>query len=240
MSLKPNYWEQQLSQEFVDEVKNYIDSSELDKVNHDYYLSLVTERYNLTGKEAEEKLEELNSTSGGAGRWSEIKVPIPTLNFKLWYFHEEENETERLISNIMHKEYIKANNTYNFELDYNHMVIQLAKYEAAERGHFKWHADGHFNFKDEKDKEHSGGLRKLSSDVCIQPAEEGGEFLLQDSWEVLERDSTIKTLSLPFESIPEIPGKVIMFPSYYNHCVTPITKGERYVLISWVFGPEWK
>jgi len=238
--LKPNHLKIQLPQEFTDEVKNYTDSSELDKVNHDYYLSLVTERYNLTGKEAEEKLEELNSTSGGAGRWSEIKVPIPTLEFKLWYFHEEENETELLISNIIHKEYIKANNTYNFELDYNHMVCQVLKYKSEDRGHFKWHADGHFNFWDQKDKEHSGGLRKLSIGVCIQPPEEGGELRLQSGWDVLETDSTIKTLSLPFETIPQEAGSGVVFPSYYNHSVAPVTKGDRYVLISWAFGPEWK
>ncbi len=234
---KPDYLEMNVPQEFVDEVKNYIDSSELDKVNYDYFISLVDKHYNLKGKEAKEKLEELNSMQVSEGRG---KVPIPTLKFKLWYFHEEENDTEKLISNTMFKKALQANNTYNFDLDYNHMVIQLAKYEATERGHFLWHTDGHINFKEVEDKDHQNGVRKISSDVCIQPAEEGGEFLLQDGWELLEKDSTIKTLSLPFESIPETPGKGILFPSYYNHCVTPVTKGERYVLISWVFGPEWK
>ena len=57
-----------VAKEFTDEVKNYTDSSELDKVNHDYYLSLVTERYNLTGKEAEEKLEELNKKYNDNGQ----------------------------------------------------------------------------------------------------------------------------------------------------------------------------
>ena len=40
--------------------------------------------------------------------------------------------------------------------------------------------------------------------------------------------------------IEEAPGKVIAFPAYCNHCVTPVEKGNRYSLVVWIFGPEWK
>ena len=35
-------------------------------------------------------------------------------------------------------------------------------------------------------------------------------------------------------------GSVIAFPSLFTHQVNPIVKGERWSLISWAWGPEWK
>jgi hypothetical protein len=35
-------------------------------------------------------------------------------------------------------------------------------------------------------------------------------------------------------------GSIIAFPSLFSHQVTPIVKGERWSLISWAWGPEWK
>ena len=35
-------------------------------------------------------------------------------------------------------------------------------------------------------------------------------------------------------------GNVILFPSILLHKVTPVTKGERFSLVSWVSGPNWK
>ena len=35
-------------------------------------------------------------------------------------------------------------------------------------------------------------------------------------------------------------GSVIAFPSLFTHQVNPIVKGERWSLISWAWGPQWK
>jgi hypothetical protein len=35
-------------------------------------------------------------------------------------------------------------------------------------------------------------------------------------------------------------GSIIAFPSLFTHQVNPIVKGERWSLISWAWGPEWK
>ena len=42
--------------------------------------------------------------------------------------------------------------------------------------------------------------------------------------------------------VPQLkePGNVIMFKSQINHCVTPVTKGLRYSLVSWVRGAPFK
>jgi PKHD-type hydroxylase len=40
--------------------------------------------------------------------------------------------------------------------------------------------------------------------------------------------------------IPKEQGKLISFPSYVLHEVTPVTKGERYSLVAWITGPQFK
>jgi len=42
--------------------------------------------------------------------------------------------------------------------------------------------------------------------------------------------------TLPHVTRPET-GKAVFFPSSYHHCAEPVTRGEKYVLITWVCGP---
>lgn len=35
-------------------------------------------------------------------------------------------------------------------------------------------------------------------------------------------------------------GDTVIFPSYLPHCVTPIERGRRYALVSWVTGPQFR
>ncbi len=42
--------------------------------------------------------------------------------------------------------------------------------------------------------------------------------------------------TLPHVTRPET-GKAVFFPSTYHHCAEPVTRGEKYVLITWVCGP---
>ena len=35
-------------------------------------------------------------------------------------------------------------------------------------------------------------------------------------------------------------GTVIVFPSFLEHQVTPVTKGTRYSLVQWYRGPDWR
>ena len=233
MNIKPDYVEDQVSPEFVDAVIKYIDDSELDKSSYDYYLSIVEENTGLKGQEAKYKLEELNNSYEGQVRSGKPVVPIPTLRFKHWNFHEEENEIEKMISQTMFKKSVSTNNVYGFDLDFNHITCFLAKYVPEENAHFDWHVDGHMTFQDPS-------ARKLSFTVCLQSAKKGGKLFLQEGWEVWPKSTDIKELTLPIQEIEQTPGKVIGFPSYYNHCVTPVEEGDRYVLITWIYGPEWR
>ena len=38
------------------------------------------------------------------------------------------------------------------------------------------------------------------------------------------------------QSVPLTQGKMILFPSFILHKVTPVTKGERYMLVGWLRG----
>ena len=42
--------------------------------------------------------------------------------------------------------------------------------------------------------------------------------------------------SLNFTAAP-VPGKTLVFPSRYMHCAEPVTRGEKFVFITWLCGP---
>ena len=108
-------------------------------------------------------------------------------------------------------------NTINWNFDLTHTTdyIQLANYTSEGEGHYGWHQD--FG---------ADTIRKLSYVLQLsRPDEyEGGELQLQCG-------STIET-------IPKERGRITMFPSWVFHRVTPVTKGARQTLTTWLLGPE--
>ena len=95
--------------------------------------------------------------------------------------------------------------------------LQFTKYDAP-TGKYEKHID----------KFLYGVVRKLSMTIQLSDPEEyeGGELALHVS-------GTPTTL-------PKEQGKLVAFPSYALHEVTPVTKGTRYSLVSWVTGPPFK
>jgi len=71
-------------------------------------------------------------------------------------------------------------------------------------------------------------IRKLSLSVQLSNPDsyEGGDFVLHQ-----QEDPII---------LPKEQGKLILFPSHTLHEVKPVTKGERYSLVAWVTGPQFK
>ena len=202
--LKPNFWEDRLPLDFIDEVIKYTDEADLKNAHAGF-------------------------AKGGQARYDKCAM---TGKIKLWDFHKESNEIERKISNTMYKLGIRANDFFGFDLDHNFMICQVAKYTENDQAQFGWHADDHINF----EQKH----RKLSFSVFLQPAEKGGKLLIQNGWEIKPNNKEIYLPYLPSKKIKEEKGGVIAFPSYYNHCVTPVEKGNRYSLVAWIFGPEWR
>ncbi len=97
--------------------------------------------------------------------------------------------------------------------------IQFTEYHAEDSGHYDWHHDVNWSSSLMVD-------RKLS--VVIQ---------LSDSSEYSGGDFLFKEVANP-DFKPQ--GSVLVFPSFLEHKVTPVTQGTRYSLVTWIEGPRWR
>lgn len=96
---------------------------------------------------------------------------------------------------------------------------QLTRYRSSRKGHYDWHIDT-FPPKD-------GVQRKLSCVILLNDASEfeGGVLQLKGM-----EDRNILTK----------PGSIVVFPSFIEHRVTPVTKGVRYTAVTWANGPSFR
>ena len=102
---------------------------------------------------------------------------------------------------------------------------QLTRYTKG--GFYSWHKDGIGShnevFTNPDNKFLHGNTRKLSMSIILNDDFESGDF------EVYKGD------------VPKLPkGSVIVFPSFIDHRVAPVTKGTRYSLVAWFLGPPFK
>ncbi len=113
-------------------------------------------------------------------------------------------------------------NAFGFDITYLN-DIQYTTYNATENGKYDWHHDAFWANPTTFD-------RKIS--IVIQltdPSEyEGGDFEIDPQYP-----------QLPKEEIRE-KGSVLVFPSFIPHRVTPVTKGVRRSLVSWIEGPKFR
>jgi len=113
-------------------------------------------------------------------------------------------------------------NAFGFDINYI-PDIQYTKYTATENGKYDWHHDTFWANPTTYD-------RKLS--IVIQltdPSEyEGGDFEIDPQY-----------AQLPVDQI-RAKGSVVVFPSFLIHRVTPVTKGVRRSLVSWIQGPKFR
>jgi PKHD-type hydroxylase len=96
---------------------------------------------------------------------------------------------------------------------------QIGRYKSADEGHYDWHMDA---FPPE-----DGIQRKLSISILLSdPSEfEGGELQFKGI-----EDRKILTKQ----------GSIVVFPSFIEHKVTPVTKGVRYSAVTWASGPSFR
>ena len=102
--------------------------------------------------------------------------------------------------------------------------IQFATYTDAKKGDFyEWH-------KDETDFE-APFNRKLSVSVQLSDhtTYKGGDLKFKD----IDGTELAPINSMRYQ------GTVIIFPSFLEHKVSPVTKGTRYSLVQWFYGPEF-
>ena len=115
----------------------------------------------------------------------------------------------------------------HFNLDISCLeALQYTEYNSDVLGHFDIHSDVDWS------GEHGWAFdRKLSISIQLSHPEEyeGGDFSF---------GAEKSTIILP-EEAKKI-GTVIAFPSWMIHKVSPVTKGIRKSLVSWVLGPQWR
>ena len=108
---------------------------------------------------------------------------------------------------------------FQFDLTDFGESAQIARYGAADQGHFDWHSDigaGQW-----------AAQRKLTVVVQLSdPAHyQGGALQIQP-------DNTLA-------EAPRARGTAAIFPSFALHRVTPVTEGQRWSLTLWAHGPAF-
>ena len=100
---------------------------------------------------------------------------------------------------------------YKFNLNYDHVDCFFARYDTGM--HYQsFHLDciaGEYQ-------------RKLSFSLLLNEEFTGGEF------ELLEGNP-----------LPAKKGKLLVFPSFLPHKITPVTSQTRYVIFGWFYGPNF-
>ena len=149
----------------------------------------------------------------GGGKDEGINDPEKRRSRIWWIKWSSEHEWifSRLAQSI-----VGANNKWwRFHLAGMNEPLQLTHYRSENLGHYTWHED------------HGDGgnflHRKLSCVLPLNDGYEGGDFELFHHGKPAE-------ISI---------GTLIIFPSFKLHRVTPVTKGERWSLVSWVNGPAF-
>ena len=115
-------------------------------------------------------------------------------------------------------DYIKdANmNMFKFDITTFRDLIQFGLYDSSFNGHYGRHVDlGHTG---------DSSCRKLSISVQLSDCSEytGGDLILKNI------------------IAPKKQGCAVVFPSYLEHEVTPVTTGKRYSLVLWIYGPPFR
>ncbi len=123
-------------------------------------------------------------------------------------------------------------------------MLQFTEYNID--GHYNWHTDGQGdhhstrnwsidekpkNLRSTKDPFLLGTVRKISVSVILNDDYEGGNL------EFMELGEYGKIITTSVK--PKI-GTCIIFPSFVNHRVSPVTKGTRYSVVAWYGGPPFK
>jgi PKHD-type hydroxylase len=146
---------------------------------------------------------------------------------------------------------------WNFEWDYSEH-FQFTVYNSP-GGFYGWHKDG--------DSDHNGVYRRYIHGVTPLPMKADGKLPEKYTTDPLMIGKVRKlslTLNLnspgdyeggnlkfdygfhsdgeQFHECEEIrpQGSVIIFPSFLDHCVTPVTAGTRYSLVLWSLGQPFK
>lgn len=137
------------------------------------------------------------------------------------WFYEPENKD---LSRIMMDHALFANREYfGFDISFGSHELQFTEYHGTNSGKYDWHHDVFWENKRHHD-------RKLSVVIQLNDPStyQGGNFEFRMPHDPSE-------LQLFRQQ-----GSILVFPSFFEHRVTPVTSGTRYSLVSWIDGPKFR
>ena len=116
--------------------------------------------------------------------------------------------------------FIQKANRNHFGFEDVHVTEQAQFTEYPEGGFYDWHMDSDVNMK------HEPPVRKISMTLLLSPENqfEGGEL------ELMANGKRVKLKQ----------GHAIIFASFLNHRVAPVTRGVRQSLVMWFGGTPFK
>lgn len=109
---------------------------------------------------------------------------------------------------------VEANRIWNYNI-HRLEKVQLSQYQIG--GHYDWHMDS----KDPVNNEQ----RKLSISILLNDDFEGGGLEIESN---------------KGENVLKSQGDIVVFPSFLQHKVLPVTDGTRYTAVSWAYGPTFR
>jgi len=137
-------------------------------------------------------------------------------------------------SNWLFKKIIQCINEVNIN-NYGYILkfvedLQFSEYTSLTKGFYSKHQD----CSNRHAIENFVDMRKLSFTIQLSDPNdyEGGEL------KFYKGKKSIYTNKEEGDTAKKDKGSIIFFPSHVLHEVTPVTKGTRYSLVSWVQGPN--
>lgn len=157
-----------------------------------------------------------DATVGNAAK--AVHAPKVRTSQVAWIDHDD--ETRWLYKRLEGAIKDARKNYYHFDLSGFWERIQLTRYEAAQGGHYSMHKDLAAG---------AASVRKLSM-VCLLSETQSFE------------GGCLKMFGAPAhaQSVALAQGTVAVFPAWELHQVTPVTKGTRYSLVTWLSGPSFR
>jgi len=142
--------------------------------------------------------------------------------------------TSQWITDIIWPYMLDANEKAGWNFDIESVeAVQITKY--GKDGYYGWHYDGGSDvfakYRIPENEFLNDYVRKLSMTIQLNDDFQGGEFQIANYEE---------TVFWP-ETPPGITkGSIIIFPSFKEHRISPVTNGERHSLVAWFCGKPFR
>ena len=196
-------------------VENFLTDNEIEKIKT-HVKTLISEDAQVGQPEIEKKEFTLDHHIKDTNKGF---VPRTRITDIKWIRLNE--NTNWLFKKIINK--INEVNSKNFDLQLKFVEdLQFSEYTAEKRGFYSKHQDRGLK----KSLENYVDIRKLSFSIQLTDENEyeGGELIFH--------------IDKKEKKAPKSKGTIVFFESEIIHQVTPVTKGVRHSLVSWVQGPN--